>query len=391
MTKTVALDLTPMNTGSRLRGIGRYVAGLASGVRGMSDADRAGLAITGLLSDAPWDAGPMFDPTLRYTGGTRGVPGPIGSRVRHIARRWTLYRRLRAAGVDLLHATEPGGRAPTADVPYVVTCYDLIPLILGDLYRGWAPFSLQRRERFARAWYLGARRVIAISESTRRDLVERIGVDPARVDVVPCGVDHERFNTSREDGEAERVRAALGTSRPFLLYVGAADARKNLPFLIEAYAKSGAAAGADLVLAGDVPHRIVVTLRGVAQRAGVEGRVLFAGFVPDEIVPAMYRTCLGHVFASAYEGFGLPVAEAMACGAPTATTFRTSLAEVAGDAALELPCDAMDGAAAAIGRLASDAALRDDLRRRGPIQARRFTWDACARGVVTSYRRALGG
>lgn len=389
MTQTVALDLTPMNTGSRLRGIGRYVAGLAGAIAALPDADRAGLEITGLVSDAPWDGGPLFDPTLRYAGGTRGAPGPIGRRVRNVARRLTLYRRLRAAGVSLLHATEPGGWAPSADVPYVVTCYDLIPIILADMYRSRIPFSRERRERHAEAWYRGARRVIVISDATRRDLVGRIGVDPARVDVVLCGVDHARFNVAAESGEEARVRAAIGTERPFLLYVGAADARKNLPYLIDAFARSGVAAGADLVLAGHMPDRISSALRETIRRAGVEGRVLLPGFVPDAIVPAMYRTCLGHVFASTYEGFGLPVAEAMACGAPTATSFRTSLAEVAGDAALELPTDDVAGAAAAIARLVSDAPLRDDLRRRGPARARRFTWEACARGVVASYRRAL--
>jgi glycosyltransferase involved in cell wall biosynthesis len=389
VTATVALDLTPMNTASRLRGIGRYVAGLAHGIAALPREERAGVDVTGLISDAPWDAGPLLDPTLRYAGGVRPVPGPMGRRARNVARRLTLYRRLRRAGVSLLHATEPGGWAPSDDVPYVVTCYDLIPIILADLYKSRVPFSRQRRERHAHAWYRGARRVIAISEATKSDLVERIGVDGSRVDVVLCGVDHARFNVAREPGEEERVRAAIGSKRPFLLYVGAADARKNLHFLIEAFAKSGAAGEVDLVLAGHMPERITSTLKETVRRAGVEGRVLLPGFVRDEIVPAMYRACLGHVFASTYEGFGLPVAEAMACGAPTATSFRTSIAEVAGDAAVELPVDDVGGAASVIARLVSDAALRDDLRRRGPAQAKRFTWDACARGVLASYRLAL--
>jgi glycosyltransferase involved in cell wall biosynthesis len=296
---------------------------------------------------------------------------------------------LRRGGVSLLHATEPSGYAPPATLPYVVTCHDLIPIVLRDLYPGTTPWSHRRRERLARAWYGRARRVIAISHATRTDLVERIGIDPARIDVVHNGVDHGAFRPGGAEGEAERARAAVGAKRPFLLYVGAADARKNVPFLISAYARSGVARDVDLVLAGHVPGWLRGELAAAARRAGVAASVLLPGFVPDEIVPALYRTCVGHLFPSMYEGFGLPVAEALACGAPTLTAFNSSLREVAGDAAAELPLGDADAAGAAIARFVGDGALREDLRRRGPAQAARFTWAACAEGTLATYRRAL--
>jgi glycosyltransferase involved in cell wall biosynthesis len=386
---TVALDLTPLRAGSRFRGIGRYITELARAVAAATSGNRAGFRVTGLVRDLPWDRGPWFDPSLRFDGGTTSVPGPQAFRIRHIARRLTLYRRLRREEHALLHATEPSGYAPPRGFPFVVTCHDLIPIVLADLYRVATPFSEIRRVLYARRWYGRARRVVAISEATKRDLVERIGIDASRIDVVPLGVDHERFRPRSLPDDAARARAAAGTARPFLLYVGAGDARKNLPFLVEAFARSGAARDADLVVAGAVHEKECAALVATARRTGVAAALRLPGFVPDESLPALYRTCLAHVFPSLYEGFGLPVAEALACGAPTATSFRSSLREVAGDAALELPVTDLDGAAAAIRRLVDDAALREDLRRRGPPQVAAFTWDACALGVLATWRRAL--
>jgi glycosyltransferase involved in cell wall biosynthesis len=117
--------------------------------------------------------------------------------------------------------------------------------------------------------------------------------------------------------------------------------------------------------------------------------VVFTGFVADGFVPALYRSCLAVVFPSVYEGFGLPVLEALACGAPTVTTGATAMPEVAGDAGLTVPADDEDALADAIARLVDDAGLRRRLSEGGPAQARRFTWRRCATETLACYRRAL--
>jgi glycosyltransferase involved in cell wall biosynthesis len=209
------------------------------------------------------------------------------------------------------------------------------------------------------------------------------------VDVVYHGVDPKRFNYHAEEGEAEWVKAAIGVSDPFLLYLGGGDRRKRLPLLIRAYARAQRTRDVVLVIAGALTRHQRKVLAGEARAAGVSSRVIFPGFVADRLVPALYRACLGHVFPSIYEGFGLPVLEAMSCGAPTVTTLETSLAEVAGEAALGVPADDEAALAGAIRRLVDDSALRRELSVRGPAWAAHFTWRRCADETLTCYRKAL--
>jgi glycosyltransferase involved in cell wall biosynthesis len=265
----------------------------------------------------------------------------------------------------------------------------LIPLVLAKDYLSPLPGArLLQRER-DKARYETAARVIAISEATRRDLVEQLGVLPERVDVVHHGVDHERFNLNADGDEAALLAVEVGISEPFLLYLGAGDARKNLPLLVRSYAQSGVAKDVLLVLAGPISKRARVRLLQEASDAGVAERVKLLGYTEEKYVVPLYRQCLAHVFPSSYEGFGLTVLEAMACGAPTLTTAFSSLGEVAGDAAIKLTELSEEPFAHELRRLVSDVVLRGDLRQRGLLHARGFTWERCAAQTLACYQRAL--
>jgi glycosyltransferase involved in cell wall biosynthesis len=231
--------------------------------------------------------------------------------------------------------------------------------------------------------------VIAISQATRHDLIERLGILPERIDVIHHGVDHERFSTEPAPNERPGLAEIFGISEPFLLYLGAGDARKNLPLLVRAYAASGVSRDVKLVLAGPLSSAQRRALLAAADAGGVADRLQLLGYIDERYVPALYRQCLAHVFPSSYEGFGLTVLEAMACGAPTLTTSFSSLGEVAGDAALTLHELSEQPFALALERLVSDAELRADLRRRGLAHAQSFTWEACAAKTLSSYQRAL--
>jgi glycosyltransferase involved in cell wall biosynthesis len=293
------------------------------------------------------------------------------------------------AGARLLHITDPKGTPWDSRVPRIVTCHDLIPLVLHREYLCAFPGVRAAQRAFDFVRYRSAVRLIAVSEATRRDVVTHLGVDPARVDVVHHGVDHQRFSCHAEEGEAERVKAVLGVSDPFLLYVGGGDRRKRLRLLIRAYARAQRTKDVLLVIAGALTRQQRKVLAGEARAAGVVSRVIFPGFVEERLVPALYRTCLGHVFPSVYEGFGLSVLEAMSCGAPTMTTLEASLAEVAGVAGLSVPADDEDALADALRRLVDDSDLRRDLSVRGPVWARHFTWRRCAAETLECYRKAL--
>jgi glycosyltransferase involved in cell wall biosynthesis len=229
-----------------------------------------------------------------------------------------------------------------------------------------------------------ATRLLAISQATKDDLVRRYGVAPERVTVTHLAAGDEM----RPVGEVAMVAAAkdrYGIVGDYLLYVGTLHPRKNLARLIQAFAPVASQFPAlRLVLAGKKGW-MYEDIFAQARNLGLEGRVVFTGYVAAEDLPALYTGALAFVFPSLYEGFGMPVLEAMACGAPVAASNTSSLPEVAGDAALLVdPTDV-----AALSRLAGDAALRASLRARGLIQAARFSWQRCASETLAALDEAM--
>lgn len=258
----------------------------------------------------------------------------------------------------------------------VVTVHDL-----GYLRYPEAHTTAQRLYlRLSTVWSArAASHLIAVSAATRSDLVRLAGISPDRITVVHHGV-AERFRQPVAD--PARARAIVGGDEPYFLYVGTVQPRKNLVRVIEAFAD----ASRRLAGAGIAPVLVIAGKRGwlsegIARRAaelGIAGRVRFAGYVADDDLPTLYREALAFVFPSLYEGFGMPVLEAMACGTPVLTSNSSSLPEVAGNAALVV--DPLDTGAITEGMvcLACDAALRQELRQRGYQRAAQFTWDRCA-------------
>ncbi len=273
--------------------------------------------------------------------------------------------------------------------PRIVTCHDLIPLVLAKQYL--APLPGARALQWARdvARYRTALRVIAISEATRRDLIRYVGVAPERIDVVYSGVDLERFSAAPVAGEREQMIAQLGFDAPFLLCLGASDARKNLPLLVRAFGDSGVSKDVRLVFAGPISGKQRARLEEAVRAAGVARSVSILGYIDDALLGALYRHCLAYVFPSSYEGFGLPILEAMASGAPTLTSTLSALGEIAGDAALTLPGIERELLASGIARIASDSELRSTLRARGLEHVKAFTWERCAKQTLKCYERAL--
>jgi len=389
----VLVDMTALNTPSRERGIGRYVKHLC---RALATRDTWSEAATsarhfriGGLTRQRGSALGAVDESLQFAGDPQIRVSTWQYQRHKLERRLFLGSLARRVGPRLLHLPDPPGTPFDMRQPRIVTCHDLIPLVLAKQYLAPVPGArtLQWLRDYAR--YRTARRVIAISEATRRDLIEHVGVSPERIDVVHSGVDHERFSAHSLDGERQQVAARLGFDAPFLLCLGASDARKNLPLLVRAFGQSGVARELMLVFAGPISPRQRARLLEAVQSSQLEGRVLILGYIDDALLVALYRQCLAYVFPSSYEGFGLPILEAMACGAATLTSGLSSLAEVAGDAALTLPSLDQDVLAAGIARIAGDGALRAALRTRGLEHVKTFTWQRCAEQTLACYARAL--
>jgi glycosyltransferase involved in cell wall biosynthesis len=281
---------------------------------------------------------------------------------------------------DLLHAL--AFVSPWASsCPAVVTVYDLSFRVTPDRFR---PAQRLYLSAFTAASCRRARRVLTISESTRADVTRLLGVPVDRIDVAYPGVE-PRFRPLPA-AEAAAFRARHGLPERFILYLGTLEPRKNLIHLIRAFAELRAAdPGLALVLAG-ARGWDAAPIFHVVERLGLDAAVLTPGFVPSEELPLWYNAAAVFAYPSSYEGFGMPVTEALACGRPVVTTNVSSLPEAGGGAAALVPPGDVPALTAALA-----AALRPDPARieRGLAHGARFTWAATAASTAAAYRRAL--
>jgi glycosyltransferase involved in cell wall biosynthesis len=270
----------------------------------------------------------------------------------------------------------------TLATPAILTCYDLIPLVYPHYFTPWKRLTFRLAHRLA---FRSARLILAISEATRRDLIRLFAVDRDRIMVTPLAA-NGRFQPQPE-AVVTAVRHQYALPKKYLLYFGSNKPHKNLTRLVRAYAQLKRQSP-HLVIAGHWDFRYPEAQRE-AQRLGVEKRVLFIGPVKDEDLPALYSGATLFIFPSLYEGFGLPVVEAMACGVPVICADVSSLPEVAGSAAcLVDPTDTADLTAAMDGLLA-DPEQRALMAAQGLQQAAQFTWRQTAGLTLAAYERPV--
>jgi glycosyltransferase involved in cell wall biosynthesis len=314
----------------------------------------------------------------------RTVPVNARNRVQWVLGEQALLPSMAArAGADLVHSLASTGPA-WGRFRRVVTVHDLIYARFPEAHAGirdrgmklLVPLAVRRSDR-----------VIAISQSTRTDLVRLLGVPDAKIDVVEQGMGSVRGSLASAGGET-RARFQLGERR-VLLSLSAKRPHKNLLALIGAMARIPPEERPLLVLPG-YRTRHEQELRERARAAGVETDVRFLGWMSGEDIEALWAVADAFVFPSLYEGFGLPLLEAMARGVPVACSNASSLPEVAGDAALLFDPGDEHAIAEALRRLLDDKALCEELRARGLARARQFTWERTARLTLDSYARALG-
>jgi glycosyltransferase involved in cell wall biosynthesis len=232
--------------------------------------------------------------------------------------------------------------------------------------------------------------ILADAASTQRDLIDVYRLPPAKIKVLYSGVD-PRFRPEVSEESNMRVRE-LTRGKPYLLSVSTIQPRKNYARLIEAFARIASSElqiansqflirNLQLVVAGGKGWMYEQVFQTV-ERLGLQERVLFPQFVSDDDLPALYAGATLFVYPSLYEGFGLPVAEAMACGAPVVSSNASSLPEIGGDAVLYFDPRDVDAMVETIRRALSDESLRRDLRARGFAQAKKFSWEKAARELM---------
>ena len=316
--------------------------------------------------------------------GPRALWRPVAAGPYSLRELWQLALAARRDRADLYHAPHyvcP----PWLPCPAVVTVHDLIHL----------RFPVRRRHPLAplyarlmlRLAVRRAKRLITVSESTRRDLVERLGAPPDRIRVIPNGVGAP-FGPADPPGVVDPALHEHGVSRPYFLFVGNPLPHKNIARLLEAFAGLPPPLGR-LVLVG-IPPAARPYVDGLCAAPGLGARVRILAPVPAVDLARLYRGATLVVCPSLWEGFGLAALEAMACGAPVVAANRGGLPEVVGDAGLLVDPTDVDALRGAMYTLAGQEPLRAALRARGLTRARAFSWRHVAEATAAVYREALG-
>ena len=306
----------------------------------------------------------------------------------HQLEQWALPLELGPLGLDLLHCPDfipPFRRHCRA----VVTVHDVAFLRFPGLLTEESRSYYGQVDRAVQS----ADHVIAVSESTKRDLVTLVGADARKITVVYEAAGSS-FRPAAPDA-ISAVRQRYGIEGDYILFVSTIEPRKNIPLLLQAYARLKAAWPEQQTL----PRLVLCGRKGwlydniftILNELGLCDLVTFTGGVPTEDLPPLYSGALFFVLPSLYEGFGLPVLEAMSCGAPVICSCTSSLPEVAGDAALMVDPQDIVGLAAAMQRLGLDPDLRREMAARGLVQAERFSWERAAQETLAVYQAVAGG
>jgi glycosyltransferase involved in cell wall biosynthesis len=362
-------------------GTSRYVNELVRALANQGEVDLEILASRGSAAPSTVDPATV---TVRVVGSKR-FAGSGPTRAAAIAAGMLFSRRFARGFTPAVEAVQYPLTIPLPKVnlPTLVNLHDI-------QHRDYPQFFSWPQIRWRSALYDRAARkatlVLTLSEHSRRKIVQYLGIPADRVIAIPMAVDFNRFGTEPAPSEEDRI-AALGLSERFLFYPASLWPHKNHDRLLTAFARLEDP-DLQLVLTGATFDR----LEGLTARAaelGVADRIRHLGYLSEAELPALYRRATALVFPSLYEGFGTPPLEAMACGCPVASSYATALAEVCGDAAVELEPGSIDQMSDALHRITSDDRLRRELRERGLGQAARFSWTRVAQLHLEAYRLAV--
>ncbi len=403
----IVIDMQGAQTQSRFRGIGRYTMAFAQGIARNCGDHEVILALNGLFPDTIATIRTGFEGVLPPQNiRVWSAPGPVmegapGNESRRKVAECVREAFLASLEPDIVHisslfegfiddAVTSVGQFDS-QTPVSVSLYDLIPLLNQDHYLkpdpAYARFYHRKIDYLKRASSL-----LAISDFARQEGVEYLDMSENRLVGVSTAMDACFQPLAVDDKAADKLRSKFGLNRPFVLYTGGADERKNLPRLIQAYAAlpEGILDQTQLLFAGKMHAVNVASLRQEAKRAGLDPSALgFTGYITDEELVQLYNLCELYVFPSWHEGFGLPALEAMACGAPVIGANTSSLPEVIGmDEALFDPFS-VPSITAKLQQALSSVEFRDALREHGLQRGANFSWDLTAQRAIAAWEETL--
>jgi glycosyltransferase involved in cell wall biosynthesis len=380
--KRVGLDGRALSNISRQRGIGRYTSSLIPALieRG-SDFD---FVVFGYGKKETSALPPeVMDETTWVS-----LPAPLPfSYPGLLADHLLMARTVSRSGVDLFHAIDHN-MTPFLKCPYIVTVHDLIPLVLRGPYLGprsflWLEFHKMAARR--------ARAVVAVSRNSASDVERLWRIEPERIRVIPEGVS-DIYHPVDDGAEIEKAMARFGIKRPYFLYLGGFDPRKNIGNMLLAFKRFLLNGSCDysLALCGDTAG-FEDHLRDGIQELGLEDKVVLTGFVEEEALPPLYSGSEAFLCVSLYEGFGLPLLEAMACAAPVIASDTSSMPEVVGEAGVLVDPADPDDILRGMEKVAESFELREQLKEKGRARAASFTWERSAERFLWLYKEVLRG
>jgi glycosyltransferase involved in cell wall biosynthesis len=368
---TICIDATPLDNSNRFRGIGRYVEGLLSGFEELGhEAPIMQLRLAGWSRKSPHV--PLKTALIRR-------PAWLPVRLQWIFNELLLPFAIRQTKATVFHATDPNAIPISHAYKTVITVHDMIPSVFPRDYltswiKRWAYRS--RLEHYRKADHL-----IAVSEATRSDIVQFLGIEPSRITVIQEGYDSDLFKPL-----LNVIPAQHGLPDRFFLYVGAQDARKNIVTLLRAYAKVHKDLQEKLIFSGKLTTRQLMIFNTWVRKLELERDVFNLGFVSSEMLSILYSCATAFVFPSRYEGFGLPVLEALACGCPVIASNSSSIPEVVGDAGILIDVEDDESLALSLHTISHSETLRTQLKGKAIIQASKFSWKRCAEETLRVYR-----
>lgn len=379
----IGFNVRPLQTGHKFRGIGTYTYYL---LKYLSNIDKGNNYLLFLDGEGETPDFNFLDKDFKKEV-IKFPPWKHNSRIHRVWNQHVLLpRKISRAKIDVFHFTELNA---SLFHPFknIITIYDLIPLKFPQFY-GRNIFNEYRMRKWTAR---SADCIIAISENSKKDIMELMGIPEEKIRVIYLAAD-EIFRPLDRNQALSNIKANYGLENKFLLYVGGLEPRKNIEELLEVFKKVliGLDEEYKLVITGvkdnHYPHVVKVT-----QDLKIEDKVILTGYISPQELANFYNAASCYVSASLYEGFGLPLLEAMACGTPVVTFDNSSIPEVVGDGALLVESGSTDKLAEGTLRILTDEALRRGLIEKGLKRAKRFSWEKTAKKTLGVYREIERG
>ena len=371
----VCIDATPLDTSHRFRGIGTYVKGLLDG---LAQCDHQLSMIQLRVARGQEISTPSMETLTIYR-----PPWPR-TRLQWMLSEILLPGAIKKTRATLFHATDPRALPRRADLPLIATAYDLIPLVFPDHYLNSFPWDERLSYRRSLQRYQEADHIIAISAATKKDLIHYLGIDASIITITPLGYDADLFKPTQGT-----IPSEYQVPERFFLYVGGHDIRKNVEYMLRAYARVRSDVPEKFVFAGKLTGEESNKFKTWVASLDLNDEVLNLGFVPREVLPALYSRATAFVFPSRYEGFGLPPLEAMARGCPVIAGNSSSIPEVVDQAGCLFDLADQEALENLLVNLSKDAALREEYSSWGIDRAAQFSWKKCAEETLDVYRQYM--